>query len=229
MYLFYEGGFFMSKMFSKLFEIRTEVWVVVALVILISIAGAVILSRRKDEMTHLAVNKTRKLVYGGVCIALAFILSYIRLYRMPQGGSITPGSMIPIILYSIIFGPAAGIAAGVSYGFLQFFQDGGIIHWAQLFLDYPLAFGFLGIAGIVPLQFNIRTRIVTGTLIAILGRGLMHVLSGAIFFAEFAGDANPWLYSIIYNGTFLGVEAVLAITIAVMLSYTHVYESIKQV
>ena len=138
-------------------------------------------------------------------------------------------SMLPIILYSIIFGPAAGIVAGVSYGFLQFFQDGGVIHWAQLFLDYPLAFGFLGIAGIVPRNFNIRTRIVIGTIIAVIGRGAMHVLSGAIFFAEYAGDANPWIYSTIYNGTFLGVETVLAITIAVMLSYTHVYESIKQI
>ena len=219
----------MSKMFAKLFEVRAEVWVVVALVVLISIIGGIVLSRKKETLSKTAVNQTRKLVYGGMCIALAFILSYIRLYRMPQGGSVTPGSMLPIILYSIIFGPAAGIAAGVSYGFLQFFQDGGVVHWAQLFLDYPLAFGFLGLAGIVPRSLNIRTRIVSGTIIAVIGRGVMHVLSGAIFFAEYAGDANPWIYSIIYNGTFLGVETVLAIVIAVMLSYTHVYESIKQI
>ena len=219
----------MSKIFAKLFEVRPEVWGVVALVVLISIVAGVILSQKKEDLSQAAVSQTRKVVYGGMCIALAFILSYIRLYRMPQGGSVTPGSMLPIILYSIIFGPAAGIVAGVSYGFLQFFQDGGVIHWAQLFLDYPLAFGFLGIAGIVPRNFNIRTRIVIGTIIAVIGRGAMHVLSGAIFFAEYAGDANPWIYSTIYNGTFLGVETVLAITIAVMLSYTHVYESIKQI
>ena len=81
----------------------------------------------------------------------------------------------------------------------------------------------------VPRSFNIRTRIVAGTIFAIIGRGFMHVLSGAIFFAEYAGDANPWIYSIIYNGTFLSVETILAITIAVMLSYTQAYESIKQV
>ena len=219
----------MSKMFVKLLEVRMEVWIIIAAVILVSIIGGVILSRKKETLSKTTANQTRKIVYGGMCIALAFILSYIRLYRMPQGGSITPGSMLPIILYSIIFGPVAGITAGVSYGFLQFLQDGGIVHWAQLFLDYPLAFGFLGIAGIVPRNLNIRTRIITGTIIAVIGRGLMHVLSGVIFFAEYAGDANPWIYSIIYNGTFLGVEAVLAIVIAVMLSYTHVYERIQQV
>ena len=219
----------MSKMFAKLFQVRSEVWVVIALILLISIIGGIVLSKKKEDLSKATVNQTRKLVYGGMCIALAFILSYIRLYKMPQGGSVTPGSMIPIILYSIIFGPAAGIAAGVSYGFLQFFQDGGIVHWAQLFLDYPLAFGFLGLAGIMPRNFNIRTRIVGGILIAIIGRGAMHVLSGAIFFAEYAGEANPWIYSIIYNGTFLGVETILAIVIAVMLSYTHVYEGIKQI
>ena len=219
----------MSEMFKKLFEIRMEVWVVLALIVLVSILGWVLLSRKKENLSPVKANQTRKIVYGGMCISLAFILSYIRIFRMPQGGSITPGSMLPIILYSIIFGPAAGVVAGISYGFLQFFQDGGVIHWAQLFLDYPLAFGFLGLAGIIPRTFNIRPRIVAGTVIAVLGRGIMHVLSGAIFFAEFAGDANPWIYSMVYNGTFLGVEGILAISIAIMLSYTHVYQSIKQI
>ncbi len=219
----------MSGIFKKLFEVKPEVWAIVAVIVIISIIAGVILAKKKETLSTDSAYNTRKIVYGGMCIALAFILSYIRLYRMPQGGSITPGSMLPIILYSIIFGPVAGITAGVSYGFLQFLQDGGIVHWAQLFLDYPLAFGFLGIAGMIPRSFNIRTRIVAGTVLAVVGRGFMHVLSGAIFFAEYAGDANPWFYSIIYNGTFLSVETVLAISIAIMLSYTHVYENIKQV
>ncbi len=219
----------MSNMFKKLFEVKPEVWAVVAVIILISIIAGIVLSKKKDTISVDSANNTRKIVYGGMCVALAFILSYIRLFRMPQGGSITPGSMLPIILYSIIFGPVAGVTAGVSYGFLQFFQDGGIVHWAQLFLDYPLAFGFLGIAGMIPRNMNIRTRIVAGTLLAVIGRGFMHVLSGAIFFAEYAEGANPWVYSIIYNGTFLSIEAGLAITIAIMLSYTHVYESIRQI
>lgn len=219
----------MSDMFKKLFEIKTEVWVLVIVILVLSIVGLIALSKKKDDLSETRTDQTRKIVYGGMCIALAFILSYIRLYRMPQGGSITPGSMIPLILYSIIFGPTAGIVAGIAYGFLQFLQDGGIIHWAQLLLDYPLAFGFLGLAGIVPHRFNIRTRIVAGTVIAVIGRGFMHVLSGAIFFAEYAGDANPWIYSTIYNGTFLGVEAIIAIVIGVMLSYSQVYESIKQI
>lgn len=219
----------MSNVFKKLFEVKPEVWAVVVVIILISALAGIVLSKKKGKISKSSADQTRKIVYGGMCIALAFILSYIRLYRMPQGGSITPGSMLPIILYSIIFGPVAGITAGVSYGFLQFFQDGGAIHWAQLFLDYPLAFGFLGAAGIIPHNLNIRTRIVTGTILSVIGRGFMHVLSGAIFFAEYAGEANPWIYSAIYNGTFLGIETILCITIAIMLSYTQVYESIKQI
>lgn len=219
----------MSNVFKKLFEVKPELWAVIAIIVLISMVAGILLSKKKDTISVNSANNTRKIVYGGMCIALAFVLSYIRLFRMPQGGSITPGSMLPIILYSIVFGPVAGVTAGVSYGFLQFLQDGGIVHWAQLFLDYPLAFGFLGLAGIVPRTFHIRTRIVTGTLLAIVGRGVMHVLSGAIFFAEYAEGANPWVYSLIYNGSFLGIETVLAITIAIMLSYTQVYETIKQV
>lgn len=219
----------MSQIFQKLLDVKPEVWAVVILIVLVSIVGGIILSRKKESLSASTESHTRKIVYGGMCIALAFILSYIRLFRMPQGGSITPGSMLPIILYAIVFGPTAGIVAGIAYGFLQFFQDGGIIHWAQLFLDYPLAFGFLGVAGMVPRQLGIRTRIVIGTLLAVVGRGFMHVLSGAIFFAEYAEGSNPWIYSMIYNGTFLSVEAVLAIVIAVMLSYTQVYESIKQI
>lgn len=213
----------MFKVFKKLLEVRLEVWVTIIIIVTLSVIGSMILSRRRDKISKDAANQTRKVIYGGMCIALAFVLSYIRLYRMPQGGSITPGSMLPIILYSIIFGPITGITAGVAYGFLQFFQDGGAVHWAQLLLDYPLAFGFLGIAGIIPRNFNITTRIISGTILAVLGRSIMHVLSGAIFFAEYAGDKNPWIYSIVYNVSFLSVETVLTIIIAVLFSYTHIY------
>lgn len=220
-----KGGVYM---FSKFGEIRLEVWIVLAVVVLLSAGGIFFLSRKRETIPTSSASKTRKVVYGGMCIALAFVLSYIRLYRMPQGGSITPASMLPIIIYSIIFGPVAGITTGIAYGFLQFFQDGSAVHWTQLFLDYPLAFGFLGIAGMTPRKINLPSRIIIGTFIAVLGRGLMHVLSGVIFFAEYAGEQNPWIYSIIYNGTFLSIETIITIVIAVMFSYTQVYKSIQQ-
>lgn len=134
-------------------------------------------------------------------IALAGALHLVRLFQLPFGGSITLGSMIPILLFSLRRGAKPGILAGTMFGVIVLIEEPFIFHPFQVFLDYPLAFGLLGLAGIF------KRNPIAGVAVAISGRFVAHYLSGIIFFAEFAPEGiNPYLYSALYNGSFLSVE-----------------------
>lgn len=157
--------------------------------------------------------KLRMLVEGGIMIALAMVLSMIRLYKMPQGGSVTAASMMPIMLFAMRWGVPKGVLVGTLYGILQFIMEPYTISPIQMLLDYPIAFGALGLAGIVRglLKDNKRRIkwVVSGCALGMLLRTLSHVVSGAIFFKEYAGAMNPWLYSIQYNASYMAVELVI--------------------
>jgi thiamine transporter len=152
---------------------------------------------------------TRTLVIASMCVTIAFILSYIRFFTMPQGGSITPGSMLPILLFAWVFGPIPGIAVGVVYGLLQFMQDGFVITYGvmQPFFDYVFAFGVLGLAGVFKRHLNI------GIVVAVSLRYAFHVISGVLFFSMFAKDQPVWIYSSLYNG-FMLPELLICLAIA---------------
>ncbi|MDD2503052.1 MAG: energy-coupled thiamine transporter ThiT [Clostridia bacterium] len=203
--VFNEIADYLAYMFSKFAELSPSAIAVVAALAITGIGGIFFLRKSKDVRFS-----TKMLVYASMSIALAFVLSYIRLYKMPQGGSVTPGSMLPILLFAYIFGPIPGILTGIAYGFLQFIQDSYLVHWAQLLFDYPIAFGMLGLAGIN------RKNFVLSSSIAIFGRFVMHFLSGIIFFADSAGDQHVVLYSLGYNGTYLVAEYVICIVIAML-------------
>lgn len=91
---------------------------------------------------------TQVLVEGGIMVALAFVLGEIKLFHLPQGGSVTLGLMIPIIFYSLRHGVSAGILAGVVLGLLKLALGGYFVTVPQVVLDYPIAFGALGLSGI---------------------------------------------------------------------------------
>lgn len=172
---------------------------------------------------------------GGMAIALSTILSMFTVYRMPQGGSITPASMLPVIFCAIAFGPVWGIMVGLVHGMLQFILAPFAAHWASVVLDYPLAFGLLGLAGFFAAKKDLRMqqknifrrlslislpRLVIAIWIAMAGRTACHLLSGVIFYYSYAIDAgmNPWIYSIIYNGTYMIPEAVITTTLLLPLA-----------
>ncbi len=163
----------------------------------------------------------KMLVEGGLCIALAFILGKIKLFEMPQGGSITAGQMIPLIIFAMRHGLSKGLIVGALYGVVDMMLGGYVIHPAQALLDYPLAFGLLGLAGMFSNEFIKEKTIkpvILGTLIGVLGRFICHVLTGVIFFGSYAPEGqNVWAYSIIYNGTFLAVELVITIILIYLL------------
>jgi thiamine transporter len=172
---------------------------------------------------------------GGMAIALSTVLSMIKLFAMPQGGSVTPASMLPIMFVALAFGPAWGIGVGAVYGLLQFVVEPYAAHWASIILDYPLAFGLLGLAGFFarPRAKRIAERqilhrlsaikwpmIVMAVIVGMLGRTASHLISGVIFYASYAQEAgqNPWIYSLVYNLSYMIPEALITLLILVPLS-----------
>lgn len=148
----------------------------------------------------------RSLVYGAAAMAAAFVLSYIKLFSMPAGGSVTLCSMLPLLLYAHMFGWKKGLLCGLAYGLLQFIQKPEIYHWAQILLDYPLAFTCLGLAGCTK---NLQI----GSVLGVFGRFVCHTVSGAVFFGDFS-TLSGWWASAVYNGGYLLVELVLCLILS---------------
>lgn len=162
------------------------------------------------------------LAEGGIMISLSILLSLIKIYQMPNGGSVTAGSMVPILLFALKWGLIPGITVGTAYGIIDFIIKPSFYHPLQALLDYPIGYGILGIAGIFYAVKNKDktsdiVKIALGISLAVVGRMIAHVLSGVIFFAEYAGDMNPWLYSIGYNASFLVPELLISVVIIVLI------------
>ena len=149
-------------------------------------------------------------------VALATVLSFIKIFEMPQGGSVTLASMVPILLLALRRGPKVGLAGAILYGVIQAMMDPYIVGLPQAFLDYPVAFGFLGVAGFFQKRFYI------GVTLGIFGRFLAHFFSGIIFFLMYVPEGmNPLVYSAMYNGGYLLVEFVISIYIIFLMKRTN--------
>ena len=134
---------------------------------------------------------------------------------MPQGGSITPGSMLPVMLFSMAYGVWPGFLAGTLCGMLGLLQSAYVIHPIQMILDYLLAMAMVGLGAIVRNKRSLGAfRLPLAVLIACIGRYACSVVSGAVFFAEYAGDMNPWVYSLSYNITYMGPETLVTMALA---------------
>ena len=166
----------------------------------------------EEDMKKLDV---KVLVEAGVMIALAFVLSLVEIYKAPQGGSVTPGSMIPIILFALRWGVGPGVLAGIAFGLLKMVLGGYVMSIPQAMLDYPLAFGLLGLAGLFSKDLKKGNmsgygKITFSVFLAIAGRFICHFLAGVIFFRDGAGTQNPYIYSFIYQTTYLLPEFIIS-------------------
>ncbi|MGB9679789.1 MAG: energy-coupled thiamine transporter ThiT [Thermoanaerobacteraceae bacterium] len=166
---------------------------------------------------------TKMLVYGALSISISFVLSYIRFYHWPQGGSITPASMLPIFIFAYFYGAGPGVIVGMAYGLLQLIQDPFIVQWVQVLLDYPLAFGALGLAGFF------RKNLSLGILVGGFGRFFSHFLSGVFFFSSYAPQGmNPVIYSLLVNGIIVGVEVFICFAVSLVPQIRNAIEDIKK-
>ena len=153
---------------------------------------------------------------GAVMLALAQILSYLKLWEMPWGGSIVL-SMVPIVLYAVRWGLGHGLVVSFAFGLLQVLFDGGFaIGWQSVIGDYILAFGVLGLAGLVKGKWGVFT----GTLIAGGARFLVHYVVGATIWAEYMPEeffgmtmTTPWFYSALYNIAYMGPNILITLVV----------------
>jgi thiamine transporter len=156
------------------------------------------------------VTETRILAEMILFIALAnalYLVSkfYLPFLHLPQGGTITIGSMVPIVWFSLRRGLRWGVEAGIIYGLVHMIISGDIYYPTQIILDYPLAFGALGLAG------AFRNRPVIGVSVGILGRFACHFVSGVVFFGQYAWAGwNVYAYSAAYNATYLVPEFIIS-------------------
>ncbi|MGI6776893.1 MAG: energy-coupled thiamine transporter ThiT [Acetivibrionales bacterium] len=174
---------------------------------LISIFALVVLAVIFIVISKRAAFNTKIIAYGAIAIAASFVLSFVKVIQFPNGGSVTVASMLPLFIFAFIAGPRAGVAAGLCYGMLQFIQEPYLVHWTQFLLDYPIAFAMLGLAGLF------RKNMYAGAVAGSAGRLLCHFLSGVVFFAEYAGDQNVFLYSFLYNSSYILPDAVICMGI----------------
>ncbi len=147
-------------------------------------------------------------------VALSVICSFIRVWEMPQGGSVAL-TMVPILLIAFRRGPAAGMITGGIYGLISMAIAGVIYHPMSILLDYVLAFALVGVAGFFRKNLPM---VICGTTVGIAGRFLSSLISGAVLFAEYApAGQNPWVYSLIYQATYLIPELFICIAVMTLL------------
>ena len=192
--------------FKDFGEFPAGAWIVVAVLLV----GGVI-AYRSLKGGHKTVWNTKMMAMGAVCIALSSVLSMIKIWKRPQGGSITAASMLPLMLFSYVYGMGPGCLVGALYGVLQFIIEPYFLSLPQMLLDYPIAFGMMGLAGLFSKMDNENLGLTVGVVLASVGRFVAAVLSGVIFFAEYAGDQNPWVYSIVYNGSYMLPECIICV------------------
>lgn len=178
----------------------------IIILIILSITFAAILFKGRSEKID-----TKMLVVSAILIALSIVLNQITLFRMPQGGSITAFSMLPIVLCGYLYGVRRGVLAGICVGLLNLIFNPFVIHPLQLILDYPFAFGALGFAGFLR---QAKAGLIKGYLLGIFARYVCSVLSGILFFGSYAPEGfNAITWSVYYNLTYIAAEGALTLLV----------------
>lgn len=187
--------------------------VLLAVVMIALLVIAVFAAKKSDSAKDHKKLTVKQLAFCAVAIALGTVLSNIKLFKFPTGGSITLLSMLIVCLPGYWFGLAAGILTGVAYGVLQLLIDPYVLYPMQLVIDYFLAFGALGLSGLFT---NAKYGLVKGYIVGVFGRFVFATISGWIFFGVYAWEGwNPFAYSLVYNAIYIFAEA--AVTVIVLL------------
>lgn len=139
---------------------------------------------------------TAMLVNISLMLALTILLSQLRLYHFPQGGSVTLGAMVPLIIISLRYGAGVGALAGFLYGMIEIIADPFILHPLQVLFDYPLPNMAMGLAGLF------TQRLILGTVTAFVAKFACHFISGVVFFASYAPEGmSAAAYSLAANAS----------------------------
>lgn len=197
--------------------------IVIAIIAILLVIAAVMRHRNAAKKASLT---TKQLVYSAVAIALAVVCSMIKVFEMPMGGSVTLLSMLFIVLIAYWYGPYVGIMTAVAYGLVQFVLEPIFYTIPQMLLDYPLAFGALGLAGFF---YKKKWGFQIGYVVGVLGRFVFATLSGIVFFGSYAPEGmSPIVYSIGYQASYLVPEAIITLIIISIPPVTHALAQVKR-
>ena len=174
-----------------------------------------------ERKTKSVVNRHHLLLSlceGAIFIALAEILSFLPFYKLPWGGSIDL-AMLPIIVVCVRWGFGPGMLAATAHAILQTLFEGGIaIGWQSIVGDFLLACAVLGLAGLF------RGKFIPATVVSCAARFLVHYVVGATIWAEYMPETffgmtmtTPWFYSLLYNGFYMVIDAVLCVVVFALL------------
>lgn len=207
--------------------------ILLVLLLIILLAVAVVFARKYAQKQNpdkpagkSSLLTVKQLTFCAMAVALGTILSNIKLFHFPTGGSITLLSMLIICLPGYFFGLAAGLLTGVAYGILQLIIDPYVLYPMQLVVDYFLAFGALGLSG---LFCNAKHGLIKGYITAVLGRYIFAVISGWIFFGAYAWEGWGALpYSLAYNGIYIFAEAIITVIILALPAVSKALARVKQ-
>ena len=207
-----------QDLFSKFGKVSGVTWIALGVVAALGVIVLMVGGSKKKWTAKM-------IAFGALSIALSFVLSCVRLYRMPTGGSVTPGSMLPLMLFSVSFGVGPGLLAGLAYGLLQYLQGGWWLNVWQFLLDYLLAFACLGLAGIAHGKKD--KWLYLSIPIAALGRAVCAILAGLMWVADTPVEElaigsvqfrSPLLYSMVYNGAYLIPDTLICLLLAFLIA-----------
>lgn len=217
----------MAEWFGHAFKDFTKFpiwgWLLVAALLVAS----VILFMRSRSASKAAWT-TREMAMGAMCIALSTVLSMVKLFEMPSGGSITPASMLPLMLFAYIYGPAHGLTLGALYGVLQYMLGGWFLNLVQLLVDYPVAFAMTGLTGFFANIPNVKKGLTVGVVVACIGRFIAAVIAGVAFWADGRAFGDALVYSLAYNGIYMVVECIICVALAILIGPRLAAELKKQ-
>ena len=155
---------------------------------------------------------TKTMIMISLFAACSVVLSKIKLIQYPQGGGIDLLSSLPILMIGLLYGPITGMTCGLIAGLIGLMGSAYIIHPAQFLLDYILPTMLLGLSGLF--GSNNKKNIFIGCLLAVILKNIAHILSGCIYFGEYAWEGwNPLAYSIVYNLSGTGLEGLLSVIV----------------
>ena len=176
------------------------------------------------------MNRTRKLTEAGICIAMAVVLSFL---KIPIGlsfggfGGSVDLVMIPLVFFAIKWGAGWGVLAGLVFGTIKYFLGSGlVISWVSIVFDYSVAYAAVGLAGLVKLFMDTSKPLTfgVGALIGCIARFIIHYISGVTVYAEWMPEefmnhtmTSPSVYSLLYNGTYMIPNTILCVLILILL------------
>lgn len=209
--------------FGDLAEVAWWHWLILAVLL---IGG--LTAYRMVRGSRKTVWNAKMLSLGAVCIALSSVLSMVKLFEMPTGGSVTAASMLPLMLFAYVYGVGPGIVLGFVHGVLQYLMGGYFLSFIQVLVDYPIAFAVCGLAGAFRTMKNQKLGLTLGVVLGSFGRYAAAVAAGVFFWSEYAPEGmNPWVYSLGYNASYMIPECIICVILAVLMGSRLVREARK--